>query len=72
MVDDVKLQSHVNILTFRGLLISFVVWCIRLFFNIVSTTRRTREVEVTNVAMKLVLVITYRRIAFADKRELSL
>ena len=54
---------------FRGLFISFVVWCINMFLNIVSTTRSTREVQVTNIAMKLVLVITYRRRAYADKRE---
>ena len=65
---DFKLQSHVNILTFRWLFISFVVSCISMFFNIVSATKSTREVQVTYVPMKIVLVITYRWRAFADKR----
>ena len=57
MGDDFKLQSRGNILTFRGLFnFFFVVWYISMFFNIVSTARSTREVQVTNVAMKLVLV----------------
>ena len=45
MGDDFKLQSHANILAFRGLFISFVVWCISMFFNIVSTIRSLREEE---------------------------
>ena len=57
MGDDFKLQSRGNILTFRGLFnFFFVFWYISMFFNIVSTARSTREVQVTNVAMKLVLV----------------
>ena len=53
---------------------SFLLWfgVSACFFNIVSTTRSTREVQVTNFAMKLVLVTTYRRGVFADERELLL